>query len=140
MNWRLVLVASAAVLVLGFAGWWSWNAWPPLGRYRIKRNHQAMRGVVGEYLSGGLALDTAAKRLADGMQQDMRLGWAVSPDSGKGGGSLTAWALVWTPAGYSPTDPRMTQLEERTMRFFIGPERFEEFQRRVGRMHGESSP
>ena len=141
MNTRILVLATAAVLLLGFTGWWAWNAWPPVGRYRINRNHEAMRAVVAAYFSGRLALDTAARRLADGMQRDMRLGWAVQPESGEGGGNLTAWSLIWTPAGFSPTDPRMAGLEERTMRYFIGSERFDEFQKRVERrMRGESPP
>ena len=139
MNTRVLLAATVAV-VFSVAGWWAWNAWPPVGRYRIKRNHATMRSVVGAYLAGRMPLDTAARQLGDGMRRDMNLGWAVSPESGEGGGSLTSWSLIWTPAGYSPTDPRMKQLEEQSFRYFVGPERFEEIQRRLGGMRGESHP
>jgi hypothetical protein len=124
------------ILVLALVARVAWYRWPPVARYMVRRTYVSMQNTVREYLDGRLDRDAAARQLAERIKWVQAQGWPNPEpnDTKPGTASLTAVALLITPAGYSPTDPRIAPLEEKMMEYFWGSERYQEIQERVRQM------
>ena len=131
MHARVLIAGLAVAILVALAGVRAWNTWPPVGMWRIKRNREAMRAAVKEYLDGRETLEVAAASIGAGMRNDMNLGWALADDpplDSRAAGTLTSWNLLVTPEGYAPDDPRLEPLFERAFYYFIGPEEWPAFE------------
>jgi len=140
MNVRIVLVAAGVALVVAFAlvAMRAWNSWPPLGRYRLRRNEAAMKATVRQYLEGRLSLDAASVEVGGRMRKEMYLGWALSDEDGN---TMTAIGPQLTPSGYSADDPRIVELTQRSfVEFMGGREAFERAQEKHRRWMQERHP
>jgi hypothetical protein len=124
MTRRALTYASGAVLgtlLLALGVVRVWNVWPPAIRYRLRRNEGAMRVVTARYLGGTVSLDAAAMTLAQRLQAQMELEWRIDDATDGNSARITALAIMFTPPGYSSTDPRIAELAERAMSAWIGP-------------------
>jgi hypothetical protein len=114
------LLDIAITLALVAGAWLVWQHWTPLLRYRAKRYYGRIKRVCKRYLDGLDSLEEATRQMAalfrnppnlGSYQEDFPPFGPLSP----GHGDLISVNLIFTPEGYSPTDPRIEQLLERAM-------------------------
>jgi hypothetical protein len=108
----------------------------------MRRTNARMQSTVRDYLDGRLDRDAAARDLAQRIKWVQAQAWPDPDpdDTTPGTGSLTAVALMITPPGYSPSDPRIGPLEEKMMEYYWGPEKYQEIQERLRQMRGRFPP
>ncbi|SRR5258708_37421569 len=118
MPGRPLALVSSAVLgaaLLALVAVRTWNTWPPAVRYRLRRNQGAMQATTARYLGGTVSLDSAAAILAQLLQAQGELEWRVEDTVEGNSARMTALTVMFTPPGYSSTDPRIAEVAERTM-------------------------
>jgi|SRR5690349_9811730 len=134
MTGRALTYAFGAVLgtvLLALVAVRLWNVWPPAIRYRLRRNEGAMQTVTARYLRGTVSLDAAAMTLAQRLQTQMELQWRIDDMADSSSAHITALAILFTPPGYSATDPRIAELAERSMSAWMGPSAYAETKARL---------
>src|SRR5437899_2521650 len=102
-------LVAIVLLAIGAALWMAWRKWTPVLRFRAQRHYGRVRNVCSESLQGATARMITLLRHPPNLG-DYQEDFPPFDPVGPGEASLVSIDQIITPAGYSPSDPKVSQL------------------------------